>query len=168
VNRVGENFPGTATTILSVCIEYSISKCGICGSDRTSVADVPSLDFLKGQPEQSNWRRSALVQQSIEFAEEGHAVAVIVIQNHNNRVDAGRPAEALQETRQPVKKNALIRGDSSFQVPRKLANSLVSVDVPRVWGSMSANDPWEQMSEQQLSGLVFHQNLDVHFQFTSR
>jgi hypothetical protein len=30
------------------------------------------------------------------------------------------------------------------------------------------NDLGNKVSEQQLSGLVFHQDLDVHLQFTSR
>src|SRR5674476_166364 len=93
MNRVGENFPRSTATVLSVGIEYSISESGVSGSDRTLVADVPSLDLLKSQPEQRYWRRPALAQQPIELAKEGCAVAVIVIQNHDNRVDAGRPAK---------------------------------------------------------------------------
>ena len=168
MNRVGENFPRSTTTVLSVGIEYSISKSGVSGSDRTLVGDAPSLDLLKSQPEQRSRRRTALAQEAIQFAEEGGAVAVIVIQNHDNRIDAGRPAKSPQNTRQPIEKDALVWSDSSFQVLWKFANPLVAVDVPSVWISVRTNDLGNKVSEQQLSGLVFHQDLDVHLQFTSR
>lgn len=104
-----------------------------------------------------------MAQQSIEFAQEGCAVAVIVIQNHDHRVDAGRPTKSLQNTRQSIEKDALVRSDNSFQVLRKFANPLVAADFPGVRISMPANDLGNQVPEQQRARLVFHQNLDVHF-----